>query len=397
MNVANLVSQWNSVSFNPTITTLTLPASTITHGSPLSFTVTVKPNTGSGVPTGDVALVNSGGAGIGLGPFVLSGGSLSGSVRSIPGGVHSFAANYAGDVTYAPSRSQESAQITVNPEPSSTTETVLALDQKGNSLPLNNIPFGSFVYLRADVAGQSGFGVPTGTVNFADTFGSIPNGGPVTLNSAGSTSVQSLGFDAGAHTISASYEGDASFDSSATTQTTNFTVTPGFFLIPWTPSVINISSPGQSSGLNITEDLSSGFSSTVTFTGCSGLPAESTCTFSTSSVSNSVITVTVKTTAPRSVSGLRAEARSAPIWLMGGFVLAGVFLVLGRDARKRKVALVLIIMVLLIALPACGGGGSGDGGGTHQDPGTPLGSYPVTVTATAGSLTQTTSFLLVVQ
>jgi|HubBroStandDraft_4_1064222.scaffolds.fasta_scaffold18916_2 hypothetical protein len=46
-----------------------------------------------------------------------------------------------------------------------------------------------------------------------------------------------------------------------------------------------------------------------------------------------------------------------------------------------------------------GGGGSSGGGGSGPatDPGTPSGNYVVTVTATAGSLTHTLSFTLVIQ
>ena len=50
-------------------------------------------------------------------------------------------------------------------------------------------------------------------------------------------------------------------------------------------------------------------------------------------------------------------------------------------------------------LPAEAGaaGGGGGGGGGAGDPGTPRGSYTVTVTATSGALTHTASFKLNVQ
>jgi hypothetical protein len=55
----------------------------------------------------------------------------------------------------------------------------------------------------------------------------------------------------------------------------------------------------------------------------------------------------------------------------------------------------LIVLALLVMIPACGGGGSS----VHhqQDPGTPLGTYPITVNATGAGVTQFSQFQLVVQ
>jgi hypothetical protein len=55
-----------------------------------------------------------------------------------------------------------------------------------------------------------------------------------------------------------------------------------------------------------------------------------------------------------------------------------------------------MVLGLLITLPACGGGSSKPPPPT-QDPGTPAGTYTVTVTATAGSLSQQGTFTLTVQ
>jgi len=46
------------------------------------------------------------------------------------------------------------------------------------------------------------------------------------------------------------------------------------------------------------------------------------------------------------------------------------------------------------ALIACGGGGGNGGGGGHTDPGTPTGSYTITI---AADPTHKTTFTLVVQ
>jgi hypothetical protein len=69
----------------------------------------------------------------------------------------------------------------------------------------------------------------------------------------------------------------------------------------------------------------------------------------------------------------------------------------GRASRRRKLlGLVLLALMIsgLIFMMACGGGSSSGGGGGH--PGTPAGSYTITVTATAGSLTHTAPVTVVV-
>jgi len=79
----------------------------------------------------------------------------------------------------------------------------------------------------------------------------------------------------------------------------------------------------------------------------------------------------------------------------GGLPLAGIFVLAVPGRRRWRTLLGLLVLALLVTLPACGGGGGGGGG--HQDPGTPTGSYKVTVTASAGSLSQQGSFTLTVQ
>jgi hypothetical protein len=56
-----------------------------------------------------------------------------------------------------------------------------------------------------------------------------------------------------------------------------------------------------------------------------------------------------------------------------------------------------MVLTLVTVLPSCGGGGGGAPAAHQQDPGTPAGSYIVTVTATAGSLKQEGSFALVIR
>jgi len=80
----------------------------------------------------------------------------------------------------------------------------------------------------------------------------------------------------------------------------------------------------------------------------------------------------------------------------GGLPLAGVFLLAAPRRRRGSTLLGLIMLALLVTLPACGGGG-GSKTTQQQDPGTPAGTYAVTVTATAGSISEQTTFTLTIQ
>jgi hypothetical protein len=122
----------------------------------------------------------------------------------------------------------------------------LTPDQYGNGIAFTGGPFGSFVYLRADVVGQSQQGFATGTVTFTDSFGAIPGGGTFSLNGQGNTATPNgvFNFDTGTHTISASYGGDASFNASSSAQSQSFTITPGFFAAIPSGQTVLISAAG---------------------------------------------------------------------------------------------------------------------------------------------------------
>lgn len=413
VNVANLVTQWNTVSFNPTTTTLSLGASAIPHGSPMPFTVTVKPSSGSGVPSGDVSLIavtapnGVDGVFFTVGSWTLNGGSVSSSADTIPGGNVLMSAYYAGDTTFAPSSSAFSDYFTVTPEPSTTTLSVLTFTSNGTQLNFTGGPFGSFVYLRADVAGLSGHGTPTGYVTFYDnTFplGNVYelNGGDQINNGSYTATPNGIVFDTGNHSISASYSGDTSFNGSNSAQSISFTIQPGFFAaVPSNNSTVIISTPGGSGSSSVSVSSSTGFSGTVSLA-CSGLPTGAACLFSPSSIitpgtyatSSSAITVTTAAaTALLKIPRHNYLAR----WLAAeSFVFFSVVL-LGCSRRRRNLPLLLMMLAIIASVPACGGGGGSSTPPPITKPATPTGTYNVTVSATSGSSTSTTGFTLIVQ
>lgn len=411
VNVANLLNAWASATFRPTTTAFKLNGGTapitIQHGAEVTYAISVAPNSGSGTPSGEVSLMASvGGANGGVSGLLglpLANGSYSSTTYNLPGGTtYHLYAHYPGDGTFAPS---DSNSITATVTPEASTTTISAVDRNNQAISGNTLPFGSLVFVRADVLVPYYHGTPTGMVTFADSFGNLPGPifnpvpNPASLNSEGNTSIGAgvINFDAGSHSISAAYGGDSSFSASSSAAPVTFTIQPGFAGVSG-PTNVTISSPGLGGTSTVGIVASTGFATAVSFT-CAGLPAESTCTSSpaTGSGPNTIVNtnISIMTTAPHTTSLQESRRYYFAVILGGGLPLAGIILIATPRDRRSRILLGLITLTLLTALPSCGGGGGGGGG--HQDPGTPTGTYQVTITATAGSLSQHAAFTLTVQ
>jgi hypothetical protein len=226
VNVTNLLNQWGSVAFRATTSTLVLSPTTFTHGSSANLTIHVAPSSGSGVPTGDVALLTGVNTSLqGVGSLPLNAGAVTGTTADFPGGTYDVHAHYAGDGTFAASDSAPTT-ITVSREGSTTALFALGFDTLGNVIPFISQPYGSPLYLRADVSGLSGHGLASGNLAFNDNGSSI-SGGVFTLNSDG-TAATAQGvytIPVGQHSMVAQYNGDSSFNAS-TSAAVPITVTP---------------------------------------------------------------------------------------------------------------------------------------------------------------------------
>jgi hypothetical protein len=224
VNATNLVNNWKSITFTPTVTLLKLNPAFIIHGQDVNVDVAVIAN--HGTPSGDVALKTSHEDPAGeltLGPN----GTIKGNTHLLPGGVSLVTADYFGDGTFAHSDS-EPVPVFVFPEFSTTKISFFSLNaQQTQVVPFSGGGYGSIVFLRADVAGRSGFGDATGNVMFTDNGRSI-QGNPFKLDSEGNTATPNSinTFAVGVHTIRATYDGDLSFLPSAA-QPVSFTITKG--------------------------------------------------------------------------------------------------------------------------------------------------------------------------
>ena len=428
LNVANLVDQWALATFRATTTTLMLNSTaggntvpvTAAHGAAVNVSITVAANSGTVTPAGDVSLTAATGGSLstrtGVEGFSLTGGAFTGTTTTLPGGQYSVTAHYGGNTTapptaqFAPSDSSPGVLVNITPENSTTTLSLVANDLNGNLLT-SPFPFGSLVFVRADVVGLSGQGVATGTVTFTDTLGPLPALNPqsnppvavinpVPLNSQGNAAIGDgiISFDAGNHSISATYNSDSSFNTSSSTQPVTFTVQPGFAVVSGFGSV-SIASAGSSGTTTVGIVTSSNFPTAVTFT-CTGLPSEATCSPASATGKGPITvvntTITVNTTGPHQTK-LQSNQRSYYFAALGGGLpLAGIFFVIAPKRRRFGAILGLMVLALLMMVPACGGGG---GGSRHQlDPGTPAGTYTVTITVSAnGAPSEAGQFSLVVQ
>jgi hypothetical protein len=254
VNAGNLVRNWTSVSFNPTTTKLAnLSPTTLTHGQPVGFTVNVAHGSGSSTPTGNVSLIaQTGGSAsnaTGIGPFTLSGGSVTTSTDMLPGGTYGVTAHYAGNGTYGASDSTPPVQVTVSPEGSQTHVAFLTFNLttgRETSTNATTAPYGSLAIARADVTNSSGqecfsappYACPSGQVTLTDN-GQPLDAGTYKLNSQGYTEDQMPVLPVGSHSLVASYSGDNSYNASASaTDTLSVTQAPTTTTISGFPSVV---------------------------------------------------------------------------------------------------------------------------------------------------------------
>ncbi|MFI0779866.1 Ig-like domain repeat protein [Streptomyces sp. NPDC021212] len=274
-----------SPSATTTSTTVASSPDPSVTGQPVTFTATVAPNPpGPGVPTGTVTFH----FGDGTAPLTarLSGGvaTATHAYASATGSPYTVTATYSGDANFSSSSGADTH--TVGPAQTTTT-TVSSPDPSVAGQPV------TFTATVAAVA--PGAGVPTGTVTFDFGDGTPATSAAVSGGIARITHTYPSA--AGPYTVTATYNGDASFGSSSgtDTQTVNKAATTTAVVSSPDPSVVGqpvtltatVSSVAPGSGTptgtltfdfgdgtaTVTAPVSNGLATvTHTYTGTAGSP-----------------------------------------------------------------------------------------------------------------------------
>lgn len=244
----------------------------------------------------------------------------------------------------------------------------------------------------------SGRPTPTGTGTFLE--GTTVLGTGALAN--GAASVDNSQLTVGTHTITFHYSGDANFQPNTASSTVTVTTAPApDFSISSTPASLNVTR-GQTVKAQLTITANGGLSGSVTFA-CSGLPAESTCTFNPATLTAtpgqaSATTLTITTTAPNAALRDLLRVTRARTMTAVAFLLIVPFCG-GRRRQWFRLSLVIGVLTLTTWTLGCGGSGSSSNGST--DTGSPAGSYTVTVTASSSSggttITHTLPLTVVIQ
>jgi trimeric autotransporter adhesin len=240
----NLVNDWNKVTLLSTATTMTASQTSFAHGTAITISGAV---TGTGTPTGNVALETDSTEPVNQGQAVFpltSGSYTNAAVNYLPGGTYHIWGQYGGDSKNGMSTSTPPIQITVTPETPG-----IALHLFNASLgeyypgtasnPGTQVDYGTQLMLSALVGPASQinflssceilgtncssvgtFTTPTGNVTFTDNANTINT---ALMNAEGDAEYNAP-FAVGAHSVSATYNGDQSYNKVTATAPIPFTV-----------------------------------------------------------------------------------------------------------------------------------------------------------------------------
>jgi hypothetical protein len=253
------------------------------------------------------------------------------------------------------------------------------------------------------VSGTSSSGA---TVTFSGS-GTDPDSCPLTFTwsgacgtATGSSPKLTCPLGVNTETLTASNGG-----ATASLPTSSVQITVSDFTLP-TPSQASATvSAGQSATYTITVGSNFGAFSNAVMLSCSNLPSLSSCSFNPATITpgsrSGSSTMTIATTAPSAAHLKFPISPSFPMygtWLAVLGVLASPTVRIAKSTKKivLRIAAVGLLLCLVVIWATCGGGG-GSGAVKQSQPGTPAGTYAVTVTGVSNSLQHSTTVTLIVQ
>jgi hypothetical protein len=247
-------------------------------------------------------------------------------------------------------------------------------------------------------------GAPSGVVNFRSGQTDL---GSALVDSEGKASLQTDLLPAGSHPVVAIYQGQAAFlnsTSNAELVQANVSTAAGF-TVAATPTSLSTTVGGFVNS-NVTVTPVNGFNAYVTLS-CSGLPINTTCTFTPVSVlaacttgtggaqtctpGTSVMQIQTQTPSPTATSARNREVGMRRF----AFVFPLLFGLAGLGARKRRawrnLALGVVAFAGVMGMTACNARYNYVNHGPPPNPGTPIGNYTITVQSSSSTGSETTT------
>ena len=255
--------------------------------------------------------------------------------------------------------------------------------------------------LTAHVSGD--LGSPSGVVNFRSGQTDL---GSALLDSEGKASLQTDLLPAGSDAVVAIYQGEAAnLTSTSRPELVQARVsTAAGFTVAAAPTSLSTAVGGFVSS-NVTITPVNGFNAYVSLS-CNGLPINTTCTFSPTNVQatcttsaggaqtctpgTSVMQIETQTPSPNPTAS-NADAGMQRY----AFVLPALFGLVGLGVRKRRawrnLALGMLAFAGLMGMTACSERYNYLNHGPPNNPGTPIGSFTITVEASSSTGSETTT------
>jgi hypothetical protein len=415
VDVNNLAIAWKaSLSRTSTTTSVSTPSTTVSQGASVTFTATVTPpNT-----TGTVNFYGNGVAAP-LGSGTVSGGTATFTTKVLPTGSNIVSATYAGDTGDNASSSLSPAQVNVAPPDFTLT---------ASTLTPTSISAGQSASSTLTIAPASGV-TGSGTVNFTPSSCSgLPAGATCSFSGTGSvtfggvsgsptitvtiSTLPNMAIPSGAQTITITgTESGVGGNSHTATVSLTVTQTTESFTLTTTfgASTFTVAAVGGTAPVSITVNSNNGFIVGTGAGATTALPLSYTCTGSSATVSSLASaeiscqlapgsisqptnfptpTITLYTTAP--TTQLRSPLGRSRFFY--ALLLPGLFgVVFAAGSRTRGLRLLGLIVVLCFStmwLGSCSGGSTNT---SPTNPGTPTGTYTITVSATTGGTNPVTN------
>ena len=342
------------------------PSGTITFGQSVVISATITNGNNTVTPTGTVSFYIDNKA-LNTVPY----SSVVSTTFAPGGGVHAISASYSGDNQYAPSTG--TLNITI-----SRAQTATGLQ----AVPVTSTP-SNYITLNASVTSSLPI-TPTGTIGYMTGSSSLGTGQLINGGSSINTSANAVSY-------TAAYGGDSNYLPSSTS------VTPApVFAATTSTSLITV--PQNAVGtLNVNVSSFFGYSGSIRLS-CTGLPANTTCGGSptlSAVAANSIQPIQLQIVTDASPLSTAALNVSNKLYMASTASLA-ILIIAGFPLPKRR--RILGRFVLSILLLVATGGMSSCASDTSSNSAylTPIGTYPIVVSATDGTLISSSNVSLTV-